>query len=265
MVRERVDMAVGATYTVVDCRFVFHNDGPACSVRMGFPDEGDGSYQTDVRMSATDADSPPPKTGVPYTCFYWFHSFVDGKPVPTHPVWAKEKEGLVISWHTKTVHFAAGQTRVVRDRYKQGSGMAAALGTGYIGITYYTMHTGSSWKGRIGDAIVRVHFLDRRGPMHPISLLTLPRHFYDDVRTWPDRSSRGVYYAGFARPTVLGKTLVFHARNLKPTDSDDIALYYMRTSVDRMDWIPSSKHEHPNPKDRPWAVICSDLAAPPIY
>src|SRR4051794_11540766 len=57
---EVVRMTVGERRVHVDCRFVFENRGPACSVRMGFPDNGEGGYDED---DAEDREEHrPPRT-----------------------------------------------------------------------------------------------------------------------------------------------------------------------------------------------------------
>ena len=45
MKSEVVKMDVHDKVIKVDCRFLFHNSGPACTVRMGFPDEGTGAAE----------------------------------------------------------------------------------------------------------------------------------------------------------------------------------------------------------------------------
>src|SRR5271168_2104093 len=47
---EVVKMDVHDKVIKVDCKFLFHNSGPTCTVRMGFPDQGLGAaepYQGD--------------------------------------------------------------------------------------------------------------------------------------------------------------------------------------------------------------------------
>ncbi len=74
---EQIRIDVHEKIINVDCKFVFHNDGPACTVRMGFPDEGLGAaepYQgfpvpTGAKLKAT---------------FESYVSYVDGKKLARH-------------------------------------------------------------------------------------------------------------------------------------------------------------------------------------
>lgn len=45
MTSEKVSIAVHKNLIKVDCSFVFHNGGPTCVVRMGFPDQGLGAAE----------------------------------------------------------------------------------------------------------------------------------------------------------------------------------------------------------------------------
>lgn len=99
MQSEVIRMNVGAQNVRVDCQFVFQNAGPACTVRMGFFDEGRGSEDPDQEM---DPAHPKP----PHGTFTSYASFVDGARVRTQTVRA-EKEGDF--WHVKTVRFGRGR------------------------------------------------------------------------------------------------------------------------------------------------------------
>jgi hypothetical protein len=141
MVAETVvcDAPTGA----VDATFVFHNDGPATDVHMGFPEEGGG---------VTSHDG--------YADLRSFQSYVDGQPVK-----AVRSPGKVNpasgdgedfgGWWVKTVHFDPDQTRIVVDRYVGGIG-DDSLGDNYL---EYILSTGAAWKDPIGDVTVicRMH------------------------------------------------------------------------------------------------------------
>src|SRR2546421_6444969 len=181
MVSERVIIVAGTKTDAVDCRFVFKNEGPACNVRMGFPDEGDGSYLTAIE----EGDMPHP-----YGCIQHFRSWIDGRRVATTTVENKNYENGPVSWHTKIVHFAAGQTRVVTDRYSVPWGL---IHDPTIRITQYTMHTGSSWKGPIGSAVLSVTFRERRGPLKALPFTAIHDEEPERESEWPDKSPSAIY------------------------------------------------------------------------
>lgn len=116
----------------VHCHFVFKNEGPATNVEMGFPE-----YNEDESEVKTQ--------------FTGFKSWVDGKPVKTQFVPGHRPEAQVddnyVNWHTKNVHFNAGQTRNVVDEYE-------APYQDETGIQYI-LRTGRDWKGKkIGESTV---------------------------------------------------------------------------------------------------------------
>lgn len=116
MQSEVVRMKVGRKRVRVTCDFVFHNSGRAGRVRMGFPDRGEG----DGDPGRSDPKEAPKGTFLSYA------SWVDGKGVPTRIVRSSDSSQV---WHAKTVSFAAGATRRVRDVYTLeagGMGRAAA-------------------------------------------------------------------------------------------------------------------------------------------
>jgi hypothetical protein len=137
MVSERVvvDLTVEEP-DVVDCLFRFRNEGPATTVRMGFPESSDG----------TSVDPRHPHG------FIRFESWVDGAPVPTRVEGLKGSGNSWERWRTKSVHFAAGQTRLVRVRYSSYGGRVSDGSRSFS----YRLDTGASWKGSIGRAEVVV-------------------------------------------------------------------------------------------------------------
>lgn len=214
MESEVVTMTVGERAATVDCRFVFRNDGPACTVRMGFPDAGDGSADPDEEHAA-DYLKYPPKA-----LFTSFRSWVDGQAAPTQLIRSNEPGHF---WHAKTVRFPAHSRVRVRDLY------TVPLGGGVVGTTnnqvifgaetMYVLHTGASWHGPIGRAEVIVRF-DRKGLKGPLVLRQ------GDV-TKPFRAQpSAVYWKGPCRPTVDGTTLRFVRSSFRPTEKDDIYLCF---------------------------------------
>jgi hypothetical protein len=58
MSSELIRIEVSKLELKADCTFVFVNHGPACEVRMGFPDQGLGALDPDEE-SLNPAKSPP--------------------------------------------------------------------------------------------------------------------------------------------------------------------------------------------------------------
>ncbi len=217
MQSEIVTMAVGSETVKVDCLFVFRNDGPACAVRMGFPDEGRGSEDPDEE--GVDTSHPPKGTFTSYV------SYVDGARVPTQIVRAGTPGNF---WHTKTVRFAANSTRRVRDVYTLGTGgQIAAMGNGEYSETYYILHTGASWHGPIGRAELDITFAPGavRGPIHLVPLSAVKDNEPQNYN-WPHGAPGTVIYRGPSAPTVQGRTLRFVRSNFEPGYLDDVLLYF---------------------------------------
>lgn len=139
MVREKVDAKISWETATVRCEFVFKNEGKATTVKMGFPEDAGG-------------DALP----LAKSHFGSFRSWVDGKPakttfVLTNKGYAPEGPGYV-GWHVKEVHFAAGQTRKVVEEYTSGLGGDISGSASFA----YILKTGSSWKGKIGEAVITI-------------------------------------------------------------------------------------------------------------
>jgi hypothetical protein len=215
MQSEIVRMTVGSRTVTVDCRFVFKNSGPACTVRMGFPDQGDGD----------ESDS----TGTKGT-FLTYQSSVDGVPVPTEVLQGTSSDHF---WHAKTVHFDRGSVRLVHDIYTTYLGdQIASSGDAAYDQTYYVLHTGSSWRGVIGRAEVDVTFLPGT-TLLPIRLLPLSAIPGNNPALWSWSAARPgtVVYRGPCKPLVSGNKLVFIRKNFKPQYLDDILLYFHYRSL----------------------------------
>jgi hypothetical protein len=217
MQSEVVRMTVGTESVKVECDFVFHNSGPACIVRMGFPDEGRGSEDPD--------EEGVDKTHAPQGTFTSYASYVDGVKVPTRVIRA-DKEGNF--WHTKDVKFAAGATRRVRDVYTLRTGSQIAMtGTGAYSETYYILHTGASWHGPIGRAELDITFAPgtTSGALRLVPLNTVKGNDAEGFN-WPHSAPGTVVYRGPCIPTVQGRTLRFVRTNFKPGYLDDVLLYF---------------------------------------
>lgn len=140
MVRETVGVKLSGQDPRVRCVFVFKNEGKAATVKMGFPEV---SYGEPANPASKHSD------------LRGFKSWVDGKQVKTRLVLSKknrERDQNFRAWHVKDVPFAAGQTRTVVDEYTGGMGNEVG---GYTWF-WYTLISGASWKGKIGEAKITV-------------------------------------------------------------------------------------------------------------
>lgn len=201
----------------VDCKFLFHNSGPACTVRMGFPDEGKGAaepYQGD----------PVPTGPNLHATFLTYQSWVNGKKVPTQLIPTNDRS---LYWHAKTVTFKANSDSVIRDVYTLPPGAQVTSENGLYQQTYYVLHTGASWHGPIGRAEIIVNFdpATIHAPIHLTALGSLPKHSLEFLK-WSTLPEGTIIYEGPSLPKLEGNSLRFVRTNFLPTTSDDIHLYY---------------------------------------
>jgi hypothetical protein len=137
-----VEARVTPETSTVDCRFVFRNTGAATTVKMGFPESG-------------NANAGP---GAGFTSF---ETWVDEASVPTaiEGYLEEPQAGTWHRWRVKSVHFAAGEVRRVRVRYSARTTQDTMEGRRFE----YNVGTGGSWKGPIGEALVRMRVQYDRG------------------------------------------------------------------------------------------------------
>jgi hypothetical protein len=209
----------------VDCLFVFHNQGPACTVRMGFPDHGEGAqepYQGD----------PVPTGPQLHATFTSYTSYVDGKKVPTKIVPTADRS---LYWHTKTVTFKANSDCIIRDIYTLPPGQQVTDENGLYTQTYYVLQTGSSWRGTIKKAEIIVKFEPDSllAPIHLKPLSALPEKNIKDVK-WSQLPAGTLIYEGPCRPVLKEDTLRFVRTNFEPGSRDDIHLYYGYRKLNNM-------------------------------
>lgn len=226
MTSEVIRLEVGEETVKVDCQFVFTNHGDACTVRMGFPDEGYGEADPDEEAGENVMKTPPKTT------FLSFRSFVNGKPVATKLIRADEPGKF---WHAKTVTFPAHGVVRIHDVYTQriGGGIFSAKGKeGTVRQVGYILHTGASWHGAIGRSEISVTFnkgiagTPRLASLHRLAavengIMSDGRHLKGDVPT-----IKTIVWRGPGTPTVKGKTLRWVRTNWTPKPSDDIDLTY---------------------------------------
>jgi hypothetical protein len=222
---EVVKMDIQEKVIKVDCKFLFHNSGPACTVRMGFPDEGLGAAEP------YQGDPVPTGPGLKAT-FLTYESWVDGKKVPTKLVPTNDRS---LYWHTKTVTFKANSDCVIRDLYTLPPGAQVTSENGMYQQTYYVLHTGASWHGPIGRAEIIVNFAP--GVVHaPIQLKAMNSLSDKSLEhlKWSELPEGTVIYEGPCAPKLDANNLRFVRANFLPTKSDDIHLYYAYRKLTNM-------------------------------
>lgn len=207
MLREKVRIYVDKDKITVEADFWFRNGGPTTSTNVGFPDE------------SSDPGETPDLKG--------FRSWIDGKPVATK-FETSEADG---NWHVKRVTFPKGKIVHIRDRY------TTALGVGRLGnyntftsYVAYTVHTGSSWKGTIGETDLRVYI---RKPLPYPKRVAYTGYFNSEARDFDARAKvfvrrhhHTVFPSGIARPRKNGRELIFIRRNWRPTEDDDLHISF---------------------------------------
>jgi len=201
-----------------DCQFVFKNSGPACEVKMGFPDAGLGADDPYEGMG--------PEETKPVSALDNFLSWVDGKAIKTKLEVNKERH----TWHTKMVHFPAHSTVRVRDTYRSRCGGGIFLhtkGEGSLKEVGYIVHTGASWKGTIGRTEVRFTFAQpqfKHTKWVPFASVTkLKENAPVFQRTIAPNE---VVWETTGTPTVAGNTVTWVRTNWKPTEKDDPSIAF---------------------------------------
>ena len=173
MQSETVDITIldPKTY-VTEANFVFVNDGPATSVRMGFPERGYGDVSGNEKTST----------------FLSFATWVDGQPIQAkREVLANDpnSDEFDAVW-AKTVTFDAHGTRHVRVRCVANYGESAGVQAPDHFVSYD--FTGGNWKGQVDKSVLTIH-LNRPGtylvsfnadPTKPVFL----RAGHDFIYTW---------------------------------------------------------------------------------
>jgi hypothetical protein len=216
MQSELVRIHVGKRTIRVDCRFVFNNNGPACTVRMGFPDS--------VTMPFSD---PRKKRG----SFLSFSSFVDDKKVRTELVQGEDTGADVTLWHANDVGFPAGGTRIIRNVYSQTPGIAGLSknGDAVKAFTYF-LHTASSWQGSIQRGDIYITF-DKGVLPSPIQVVRMDALLTSDddahSRWWTTAPRNTLAYDSCLKaPSVEDQTIHFEFIDLLPSKADDLNLFY---------------------------------------
>jgi hypothetical protein len=147
MVREEVQVQLYPDKALVHCQFIFKNDGKACSVKMGFPEEKQASGDTGKLFR-----------------MWGFKSWVDGTLVQTRRVqMVRGHQNAFNSYqalYLKEVSFKSGQVRTVVDEYTTELGDMGWIFSPYCEYRLFTyvLKTGATWKGSIGEAEIKVDY-----------------------------------------------------------------------------------------------------------
>jgi hypothetical protein len=201
MVDERVLISIKRKTMVVDCTFRFKNEGPAGTVRMGFPDYDSGV--DDVKTTKTT--------------FAYFKSYVDGKRHQTRFL-----RGDFKAWQVKDVAFRQGQLRTVRNVYEVQLGAARVGSEGGMAYeAHYVLETGASWKGEIGKTEIVVTFASNHHP-RPTRLLPFT---VGAGSSWNEEKGT-VLWQGPSKPKLAGNKITFVRTNWEPTERDDLSLFF---------------------------------------
>jgi hypothetical protein len=141
MVRERVNVVVGAEYYDVTANFEFHNSGNARTVLMGFPEGASGDFDANSAKTASTFKS--------------FATWVDGHSLAARRVLAGDPNtdyALTAYW-VKSVSFQRNQTRRVRVAYR------APLGGNTMSEEFIVYDfTGGNWKGEVAESVLSIRF-----------------------------------------------------------------------------------------------------------
>jgi hypothetical protein len=214
---EAVDIDIHDKVVKVDCRFVFHNSAKTCKVRMGFPDQGLGAEEP------YQGEPVPTGPGLK-AAFLSYDSWVNGKKVGTKLVPTDDRS---LYWHTKEVTFKGGSDCLIRDSYTLTPGSQVTSENGLYRQTSYVLHTGASWHGPIGKALVTIKFAPD-AISTPIKVKALSSTGKNDPRylKWSEFPSGTVLYEGSSTAQVAGQTIRFTKTNFVPGSKDDIKVYY---------------------------------------
>lgn len=225
MASEVVRIKISDHLQEVDCTFNFENNGPACSVRIGFPDF---TNMPDLTSEETASNLKP--TFLTYKCC------VDGKETKSELVPEDGDYGGnddIKLWHASDVQFPANSKVTVRDCYSQLPDLSPVDVEEpieqFIKVTRYILQTASSWQGPVKRADIYVTFEKDVAPepIEPTSVQELMNGKMKSSKAWWSKASaHTVCYSTSVKPSVNGQELHFTLTNLRPTEKDDLLLLY---------------------------------------
>lgn len=212
MAEETITIKIGRDTMTADCRFTFKNEGAATTARIGFPDVNSNAESFDKARSI----------------YHTFVSYVDGKRTRTKFMTETNPE----NWQVKSVRFAKGQTRKIRNVYTLSLGILSLSGPGLRNqpprtrMANYVLATGRSWKGVIGKSTIIIEFEKSSLVRPPIRIAKWTGdEKYDESTFWSKNKSL-ILWDGPAAPKVIGRKLTFVRTNWEPTEEDDINLKF---------------------------------------
>ena len=146
MEKEVVHVILHEDFAEVECAYQFKNTGKAQAVMMGFPER---PHQ--------DSDF------LPITIF---RAYIDEKEIPVKMTevtleqgqFGYEEYGEKSNWFIQEVPFEAGERKVVVNRYLGPHGGTVSPASSYMTNFAYILHTGATWKGKLGRSDVIVTF-----------------------------------------------------------------------------------------------------------
>lgn len=216
MVSEVVRVYLGSPIRV-ECDFVFKNEGPACEVKMGFPNGWCNDYDHDRPMK-----DPP---------LMRFRSTVDGRSVKVRKSWLPPDKYSIVDrfeirqWFVKDVTFKRNQTRRVRNTYMVYSGYSGSWGNAEE-FTQYVLATGSTWKPKVERSEVIV-YADRSSWPRGVEWIPWSVSIRDKVHG-PDfwkRHPRAIVYSGPGKVTKTVRSIRFVATHWVPDENVDLILH----------------------------------------
>lgn len=212
MQSEVVKIRVSKHMIRTDCSFVFKNAGPACTVRMGFPDQASMPMH-DPRKHIRGS-------------FLSFSAFVDGKKIKSEVIEDNHvKDGFGV-WHASDVAFGENESKIVRNVYKVRPGICPVSEKTYAKSVYYILKTAASWGEPVKQGDIYVKF-DRLAV--PTALkIDVDKNSNELDSDWDKHSPYNIVWGGNIKPKLEGRTVHFSFSNLIPSEDDDIFLLYDR-------------------------------------
>ena len=215
MQSEIIKIHVSKHMIKADCSFTFVNTGPACTVRMGFPDQ--------VSMPMHD-----PRKHIRGS-FLSFSAFADGKKLKSEIIEDNDiKNGFGV-WHASSVTFGENESKVVRHIYTVRPGIVPVSDESNTCAksVYYILKTAASWGKPVKQGDIYVTF-DRLAIPGALKI-DLDKEL--DPDEWNRHSPQNIVWMGNIKPNLEGRTVHFAFANLVPTADDNILLLYDRMNA----------------------------------
>ncbi len=169
MTSEHLEFKMGRQFTEVTARFTFRSAKPGSPAKqiVGFPDVGAAVEESQRRDPSEQASwhNHDNTAGV----LQELRTFLDGAEVKSKlkydyiktgadGAWqaATPQTGYLMAWHVVPVSFPPGRDVVIERKYRTANGSAVYGITSFAYIT----HTGSNWRGPIGELTADVEFRD---------------------------------------------------------------------------------------------------------